>query len=341
MLCCCSALVYAVAAIAVLQTIRWLLSKRCVPNLSQKSVLITGCDSGFGNLLAKKCAKNGLKTFAGCLTDAGIDELTKLGSTYEFGSLKPVKLNVTDEGSVRACLQFVTTELKGEGLWGLVNNAGICVTTIDDWSLIEDYQKSFDVNALGIVRMCQAFKPLVKKARGRIVAVTSVFGRMAFNGMGPYCMSKYAAEAYCDVVRRELYRWGVTVHIVEPGYFKTGLSDPAVHRKIFENRWKSLPQAIRDEYGEAFFRHITESTTKHLEQLCSPNTHMVVDAYYHALTSMNPRKRYYPGWDSSLFWRYYSMMPECIQDGLLRWLEKRQGVPPPAALLQALKDKNE
>lgn len=83
-----------------------------------------------------------------------------------------------------------------------MNNAGIAgVPGPDDWLTVADYQKCLDVNTFGMIRVCHAFKPLVKKMRGRIVNMTSIIARIAAQLAGPYAVSKYAAEAYCDVLR--------------------------------------------------------------------------------------------------------------------------------------------
>ncbi len=88
------------------------------------------------------------------------------------------------------------------GLWGVVNNAGIVGHFgPDDFLSVEDYQRVLDVNTLGTIRVTQAFKSLVKKTKGRIVTVASVYGRVPGHGLGPYVVSKFAVEAYCDAIR--------------------------------------------------------------------------------------------------------------------------------------------
>lgn len=88
------------------------------------------------------------------------------------------------------------------GLWGLVCNAGISSSNApDDWLDVDDYKKNMEINAYGVIRTCHTFKPFIKKQKGRIVIVTSVVGRLALPATGPYSMSKFAAEAYADVLR--------------------------------------------------------------------------------------------------------------------------------------------
>jgi len=63
--------------IVLVQIIRWLLSQLTISNLTERSVFITGCDTGFGNLLSLKCCQNGMQVYAGCYTEKGADELKK------------------------------------------------------------------------------------------------------------------------------------------------------------------------------------------------------------------------------------------------------------------------
>jgi 11-cis-retinol dehydrogenase len=137
----------------------------------------------------------------------------------------------------------------------LVNNAGsLGVNGPDDWLIIDDYQKVMDINAMGVIRVSQKFKPLVKKAKGRMVTVASVLGRVALKSAGPYCMSKYACEAYMDVLRQEMRDFGVTVHILEPGTFcQTGIHEINAMDKLQEMVWNRTSDSTKSEYGPTFF----------------------------------------------------------------------------------------
>lgn len=87
------------------------------------------------------------------------------------------------------------------GLWAVVNNAGVGVPTAPtDWLTIEDFKSMLDVNLMGVIDVTLSVLPLIKKARGRVVNVASVFGRLSPFG-GPYCVSKYGVEAFNDSLR--------------------------------------------------------------------------------------------------------------------------------------------
>lgn len=98
-------------------------------------------------------------------------------------------------------MALVRPLLSSAGLWGLVNNAGRS-TPIGpaDWMQLEDFTKVLDVNLLGVIDVTLQFLPLLKKARGRVVNVASIFGRLSLTG-GGYCPSKWGVEAFSDSLR--------------------------------------------------------------------------------------------------------------------------------------------
>lgn len=81
-------------------------------------------------------------------------------------------------------------------------NAGIAsINAPDDWLNVEDYKAIAEVNTFGVIRTCQAFKPLIKKTKGRIIIMTAGMARLALPGVGPYTVSKFAVGAYADILR--------------------------------------------------------------------------------------------------------------------------------------------
>ena len=82
-----------------------------------------------------------------------------------------------------------------------MNNAGVSIPSAPcDWLTIDDYTSMLDVNLNGVIAVTLSVLQLIKKAKGRVVNVASVFGRVAATG-GPYCISKYAVEAFNDSLR--------------------------------------------------------------------------------------------------------------------------------------------
>ncbi|XP_074926236.1 dehydrogenase/reductase SDR family member 9 isoform X2 [Chelonoidis abingdonii] len=203
------------------------------------------------------------------------------------------------------------------GLWGLVNNAGIMGPSAPtDWLNIEHFRAPIEINLIGLINVTLHLLPLVKKARGRLVNISSTGGRLAVCG-GGYFPSKFGVEAFNDSLRRDMKAFGVKVSCIEPGLFKTGLSN---RKKIIEEReviWNQLPPAIRKQYGEGYVQKDAARKEKLVQVLQNTNLSLVVQCMEHALTSINPHSRYTAGWDAKLLWIPLSSMPAAIQDFVL------------------------
>ncbi|NWV82657.1 RDH16 dehydrogenase, partial [Dasyornis broadbenti] len=290
---------------------RWHRERQTVPRLSEKHVLITGCDSGFGNLLARQLDARGLRVLAACLTEAGAAQLRAATSNR----LQTVLLDVTSSKSITDVTAWVRERVGDQGLWGLVNNAGIAIPIApNEWLTKEDFVKVLDVNLLGLVEVTLSLLPLVRRARGRVVNVASVMGRVSFFG-GGYCISKYGVEAFSDSLRLEMHNFGVKVCVIEPGYFKTLITNIENLEKNFLSAWKKLPEEIKTSYGENYLRHFV-GTLKLLQKSFNSDLSLVTNCMEHALTSVHPRTRYSAGWDAKLLYLPVSYLPSALSDAL-------------------------
>ncbi|XP_056389835.1 dehydrogenase/reductase SDR family member 9 [Hyla sarda] len=280
-----------------------------ISNVAGKHVLITGCDSGFGNLAARTLDKKGFIVLATCLTESGADALKQQTSQR----VKTIFLDVTDADNVKRVAQWVKDVKGNRGLWGLVNNAGIMGTLAPiDWLTIDHFREPIEVNLIGLIHVTLSVLPLIKKAKGRIVNVSSVGGRVAASG-GGYFSSKFGVEGFNDSLRRDMKAFGVNVSCIEPGLFKTPLSDAKL---VLEQRisiWKQLPKTIQDEYGENYVQ-MDALLKQKLDRIRNSDLSLVVWCMEHALSSQHPRTRYGVGTDASFLWIPLSYMPTFIQD---------------------------
>ncbi|XP_057557918.1 retinol dehydrogenase 16-like isoform X1 [Hippopotamus amphibius kiboko] len=184
--------------------LRWYRERQVVSHLRDKFVFITGCDSGFGNLLARQLDLRGLRVLAACLTEQGAEQLRNQTSDR----LETVILDVTKTESIAAAAEWVKERVGDRGLWGLLNNAGICTPMApNEWLHIEDFERMLDVNVLGVIEVTLSLLPLERKVRGRLVNVSSVIGRLSLLS-GGCCMSKYSVEVFSDSLRLLLRLWG-------------------------------------------------------------------------------------------------------------------------------------
>ncbi|XP_060077548.1 short-chain dehydrogenase/reductase family 9C member 7-like [Ylistrum balloti] len=291
-----------------------IIRSRKLGDLSGRYVFITGCDTGFGNMLAKRLDSLGMNVFAGCLTPKGQQDLEKATSKR----LVTVALDVTNEDSIRKAYAEVKQKLPHDkGLWGLVNNAGVAGNASPlEWQTIENYRKCNDVNLYGMINVTTVFLPLVRKAKGRVVSITSIMGRVALVP-SPYVVSKYGAEGFCDCLRYQLYNSGVTVHIIEPGFFKTAIINIEDSERDMRKSFQALENEQKEFYGEHYISELMDSANKTIDELVSPNTYKVVDAFTHALTAVYPRARYVVGFDANIQFRLIWTLPEWIGDRLV------------------------
>ena len=199
-------------------------------SFSEKAVVITGASTGIGWGCVKVLAAKGFHVFGSVRKQADADRLSK-----EFGSaFTPLIFDVTDEAAVKAGAAQVAAKLKGEPLFGLVNNAGIAnpgpLLHLD----IDIFRQQMEVNVTGQLIVTQAFAPLLgatpdrkTKTPGRICMMSSVGGKVASPFLGPYSASKFALEGLSESLRRELMIYGVDVIIIAPGAIATPIWDKA------------------------------------------------------------------------------------------------------------------
>ena len=170
------------------------------------SVLVTGASTGIGEATARRMKAAGWEVFAAARKDGDLERLRGEGLT-------PLKLDVTDAGSIAAA----KAEVGGRKLHGLVNNAGVAVSGPIEHVPLDELRRQLEVNLVGQVAVIQAFLPNIREAKGRIVNVSSIGGRIALPLVGPYAASKVGLEAVSDSLRRELRPWGIHVSVIEPG----------------------------------------------------------------------------------------------------------------------------
>lgn len=201
--------------------------------LTKKRILITGCSAnGIGAALALALARKGHHIFATARTLSKIPE-----SLVSLSNVKSIQLDVTSPEPITEAVRVV--EDHGVGLDVLINNAGIGYTMplldVD----IEIAQQTYDTNVWGVLRMSQAFAPLLLRNRGKIVTLSSIGGvtstpwigitlqssRSMLSGyshsLGIYDSSKSAITTISETLRLELAPIGINVLTVMVGTVTT------------------------------------------------------------------------------------------------------------------------
>jgi len=287
-----------------------------------KAVFITGCDTGFGNMLSKRLASKGVRVFAGCLFRESLENFLE-------PNIEALECDVTKEDHVTRVLERIRQVVAKERLelWGIVNNAGIADGHFLDFTPVSRFQRVMEVNFLGTVAVAKAFLPLLKQSRGRIVNVASIAGRISAKGMGPYCSSKFAVEAFSDAIRQELKPFGIQVCIIEPGFHKTPIVTQRVP-ELVDKMMREQGAAIKEEYGDAFYAGMLQGSDRFRKGEIGGDPTRVIDAMEDALLSHSPNSRYLVGLDAFIMAYPMAMLPAYVCDYLLGCLSPSPPIVP-------------
>jgi len=275
---------------------------------SPPSILITGASTGIGLTCALRFDQLGWRVFAGVRRAEDADRLRDLGSPR----VHPLRLDVTDATGIAAARDEIAAVVGDDGLAALVNNAGIAQIGPLEFVSLDAFRRVHEVNVVGLLAVTQAFLPLIRRARGRIVNMGSISGRTTSPFVGPYCAAKHAVEAVTDALRLELAEWGIEVAVVEPGMITTPIWDKG--EQEVEAQRRAYPPEAERLYGplmDAFSRMVRPAIAR------AGSPELVADAVEHAVTAGEPRTRYLVGHDARIRMALRTLLPDRVMDGLI------------------------
>lgn len=274
-------------------------------SLPQRAVVITGASTGIGEACAQQLVQAGFHVFAGVRQEADGVALQQRTA----GQVTPLVLDVTDAAQIATAQEQVTAIVGAQGLAGLVNNAGIAVGGPLEFLPIAELQRQMAVNVYGALAVTQAFLPLLRRATGRIINMSSISGLAASPFLGPYAASKYALEALSDALRLELRPWGIAVVLVEPGNIATPIWQKGL--AFADELEAQLPAQAHAYYGPIFpFLRAMLSRSR------GTPAAVVAQVVEQALTARRPQARYLVGHDARLrIW--LERLPTRWRDGLI------------------------
>ena len=247
-----------------------------------RTVLVTGASSGIGEATALRLHRRGWRVLAGVRREEDAERLRAAGP-------EPIRLDVTDAAHVAAA----AARLGEEPLHGLVNNAGIALAVPVEVMPLDELRRQLEVNVVGQVAVTQALLPALRRARGRVVNVSSIAGRSSLPFLGAYGASKHAVEGLTDALRLELRPFGIEVVSIEPGTIATpiwsrgaALADEVLGR--------APPELLQLYAGRiAAFRRLAAE-----RGASGAPAEAVAAAVERALTSARPRARVLVGRDA-------------------------------------------
>jgi len=210
-----------------------------------RSAAVTGAGSGLGRDIALGLAAKGYRVFGTAMVSEEIADLTKASG----GAVSLAVCDITNEAAVKTWADDVTQQ--GEGRIDLlISNAGILTPGPLEVLPLSAIRREFDVNVFGAVAVVNAFLPALRRARGRIVQVSTMTATLPFPFNGPSGASKAAFEALAAVYRAELKPFGVDVVLAVAGNMKTG--GPAKTAAALKRVAGLMTPEQRELYGRAF-----------------------------------------------------------------------------------------
>lgn len=182
--------------------------------MGTKTVLITGCSSGFGRLIADLFFENGWTVLATLRNSARIKDQPN------DPRFRVLELDVTKSEDRAAVAHYIETQFDGK-LDCLINNAGYGLFGSLEETSESELRQQFEVNFFGLAFLSQALLPSLRAAKGKIINLSSVCGAHGMPLTSSYCASKFAVEGLTESLRYELAPHGVQVGMIEPGGFRT------------------------------------------------------------------------------------------------------------------------
>jgi NAD(P)-dependent dehydrogenase (short-subunit alcohol dehydrogenase family) len=253
--------------------------------------LITGCSSGFGRATAVELTKRGHEVVATARRPETLDDLDV--------DMR-LALDVTDDASVTAAVAAAGT------IDALVNNAGIGIGGPVELVPLAEVRRLFETNVFGPLRMMQAVLPQMRaRRRGTIINLSSVSGKVAAPLSGFYAASKFALEAMSEALHYEAEHFGIHTVVIEPGFFRTNISESHVDHGVDEPPYDEL-------------QRLTEQMSAKIGRDAAPGPEVVACAIADAIESDAPALRIPVGTDAEMVLGARAQMDDAAFEGAMR-----------------------
>src|SRR5579862_8679107 len=213
---------------------------------SSHSAAVTGAGGGLGRDIALGLAAKGYIVFGTAMSAVEVQDLKDASG----GRVSLTVCDMTKEESVKSWAAGVSDALGDSGLDILINNAGILTPGPIEVLPLDAIRREFDVNVFGALSVMNAFLPALRKARGRIVQVSTWTASLPLPFNGPSGASKAAMEVFAAVYRAELKRFGIDVVVAIAGNMKTG--GPAKTAAALSRTAEQMTPEEQQLYGQSF-----------------------------------------------------------------------------------------
>jgi NAD(P)-dependent dehydrogenase (short-subunit alcohol dehydrogenase family) len=202
--------------------------------------------------------------------------------------------------------------VRGEGLKGLVNNAGIAVAGPLEFLGIDKIRQQLETNVIGQIAVTQAFLPMIRAGKGRIVNMGSIEDFIAMPFIGPYCASKSALKAITDTLRMELKSSKIPVILIEPGIIATPLLEKSISNA--EESVRSFPLHAHEIYGGSIAAARKAADRFSASAMPVDKAAAIIAG---AITAKKPKRCYRVGWYSRSMGFLTGLMPGSLRDWII------------------------
>jgi NAD(P)-dependent dehydrogenase (short-subunit alcohol dehydrogenase family) len=285
--------------------------------------LVTGASSGIGRATALRLAAAGHHVYAGIRRTVDGDRLI---ADAVGGEITPLLLDVTDAAHVAYAAATVSGHTGAAGLEGLVNNAGIGFACPTELLPLDTFRRQLEINVTGQLAVTQALLPSLRRARGRIVMISTIGVRFNPPFAGPLDATKAALSALADALRQELAPWGIRVVVIEPASINSPAAD-----KVSQDAASALdayaPES-RALYEETFSRMLAVMLRREREGSPPDVAAVTIER---ALTTERPRAVYRTG-RNAVRLALISRLPTPALDAVRRRIFR---LPAPGSLMSA------
>src|SRR5712664_1369296 len=213
---------------------------------SGRSAAVTGAGGGLGRDIALGLAAKGYIVFGTAMSAAEVQDLKDASD----GRVSLTVCDITKDQAVKAWAGGVSDALGDDGLDLLISNAGVLTPGPIEVLPLDAIRREFDVNVFGALSVINAFLPALRKARGRIIQVSTWTASVPLPLNGPSGASKAAMEVFAAVYRAELKSFGVDVVVAAAGNMKTG--GPAKTASALAHVADEMTPEQRGLYGQSF-----------------------------------------------------------------------------------------
>jgi NAD(P)-dependent dehydrogenase (short-subunit alcohol dehydrogenase family) len=264
-----------------------------------RTVLVTGCSSGFGLRTAVTLTGQGWRVFASMRDLERRGELERAAA--DAGVLMDIiQLDVCDPASVQAAATTVLEATHG-ALDAVVHNAGVGAGGFFEDVPDSLYRKVMETNFFGVISLTREILPAMRlRGAGRIVVISSVAAFVLQPAMSPYAASKWAVEAWAESLAAEVGQFGIDVVLLEPGTYKT-------------NIWASGEVAEQPSSPYAATLRAMEPRIRRMVERFGRDPQEVADKVARLLGAKRPRFRNPVGPDAWMFWAVSRTIPPRVR----------------------------